>query len=101
MDHAWRSVDDQLGLCLTTELSLSSVSTHWRHAGSGDQDSRSGWSEVYDSVDAISPWTVRRYTDDTTADRYIADYARKDMMYLKDRRIQYVPTVFPGFSVRR
>ena len=58
-----------------------------------------GWLKVYESVDAISPWTVRRYVDEASADAYARDVMSEDIRLLKSKRIEYVPTVFPGFSV--
>lgn len=77
---------------------LCSVSTNWR-TSDGDQDPSAGWQETYLAANAICPWTVRRYDDEDTADRFSETVAREDARMLGQKGINYVPTVFPGFSV--
>jgi len=76
------------------------VSTAWR-TGDGDQDSSSGWQEVFASADAICPWTVRRYRGEDDVDLFYETIAREDVRFLQSKNLKLVPTVFPGFSVSR
>lgn len=75
------------------------VSTNWR-TSSGDQDPSPGWQEVFASADAICPWTVRRYHDEQSANAFFDNVVREDIWKLHEKGVKYVPTVFPGFSVR-
>lgn len=77
---------------------LAAVSTAWR-TGGGDQDSSSGWQEVFASADAICPWTVRRYRDEDDANSFYESVVTEDVRFLQNENIRLVPTVFPGFSV--
>ncbi len=49
-------------------------------------------------ADLVSPWTVGRYGDPRGA----ADYARKtlaaDLAWCREKKREYLPVVFPGFS---
>ena len=70
----------------------------------GDADPDPGFLDVwYNDFDAISPWTIGRYSDAEGADRFAEEKVRGDMEALrvnaKTRRVDYVPVVFPGGSV--
>jgi hypothetical protein len=70
-----------------------------------------GWRElVRDSVrdtalhdiialaDVISPWTPGRYHTPTAASQHAEKFWRPDIIWCEERKIEYLPVVFPGFS---
>lgn len=82
---------------------MAGAPTHWQ-TSSGDADPNPDFLDVwYNEFDAISPWTVGRYHNEDTADRFAREKVRKDMDALKSnsggRKVDYIPVVFPGFSV--
>lgn len=56
------------------------------------------WLAVYDLLDAISPWSVGRYGDESGANSFAINSVRPDMAYLQPKGIDYMPVIFPGFS---
>ena len=82
---------------------MAGAPTHWQTL-SGDADSDPAFLDVwYNEFDAISPWTVGRYNDEETADRFAKVKVKKDIEALKantgGRHVDYIPVVFPGGSV--
>ena len=76
---------------------LAGVPTDWRTLGEkGAQASE--WSNVYRSVDVISPWTVGRYNSPETIDRFRRDRLEPDVLEAKRIGVDYMPVIFPGFS---
>ena len=75
------------------------VPSGWRE-GIGDSLPGAEWAEVYHAFDVISPWTVGRYVDDASADRWLKDKIIPDLTETKRLGIEYMPVVFPGFSWR-
>jgi hypothetical protein len=69
----------------------------WRQL---DQDSRAdtAWKAVYSSMNAIQPWTVGRYADQTGADAYRRNSLAPDLARANADGNAYIPVVFPGFS---
>jgi hypothetical protein len=61
------------------------------------------WLECFD---AISPWTVGRYSDQASADAFAEDRIQGDVKFIArwtqthSKRVDYVPVVHPGGSVR-
>lgn len=87
-----------------TLLQMAGTPTHWGSL-SADQDPDPRWLDVYyDTFDAISPWTVGRYEDQESADEYAELKMMDDLQSIKvnsfGRKIDFVPVVFPGMSVR-
>lgn len=83
---------------------MAGAPTHWQTL-SGDADPNPEFLDVwYNEFDAISPWSVGRYHNEDAADRFAKEKVRKDIEALKSntggRKVDYVPVVFPGFSVR-
>ncbi|KAF9482360.1 hypothetical protein BDN70DRAFT_435959 [Pholiota conissans] len=79
--------------------------TSWRTAeGDADRDSR--FLDVWMSdFDAISPWTVGRYTNEQEADQFMETKMKGDVELIKQhnekdtgRKIDYIPVVLPGGS---
>jgi hypothetical protein len=60
------------------------------------------WTECFD---ALSPWTVGRYTNEEEADNWGEKRIKADAEYLKKleedggRKVDYMPVVLPGGSV--
>jgi hypothetical protein len=61
--------------------------------------------------DAISPWTIGRYNDEDSADRFAEEKMKGDMELIRQRnqaaemagspkRVDYIPVLHPGGSVR-
>lgn len=78
--------------------------THWQTLA-GDADPNPDFLPVwYNEFDAISPWTVGRYHDEESADRFAREKIAKDLAALDDprntkgRKVDYIPVVFPGAS---
>jgi hypothetical protein len=49
-------------------------------------------------ADILSPWTVGRYRDPAGARRHAERYWVPDLAWCRERKIDYLPVVFPGFS---
>jgi len=49
-------------------------------------------------ADILSPWTVGRYRDPVGAKRHAERYWAPDLVWCRERKIDYLPVVFPGFS---
>jgi len=69
----------------------------WR-TRDGDASPDPAWDEVYRTFAVLSPWTVGRYTDLASADRWREQRLEPDMVVLRRLGIDYMPVVFPGFS---
>ncbi|TDL22387.1 hypothetical protein BD410DRAFT_828484 [Rickenella mellea] len=81
---------------------MAGAPTHWQTL-TGDADSNPAFLDVwYNEFDAISPWTIGRYHDEDSADRFAAEKVKKDIEALKEnarvRNVDYIPVVFPGGS---
>lgn len=76
---------------------MGGVPARWRSLG-GDSREGQGWGEVYAMMDVIQPWTVGRYGNEETVDRWKAERVAPDLAASKDQGQAYMPVVFPGFS---
>jgi len=57
--------------------------------------------ELIDSVDIVLPWMVQRFTPLVHKPMdYIRDHVTADIKWTKERGVDYVPIVYPGFSWR-
>jgi len=74
---------------------LLGVPTYWRDFGS-DTEKDPHLHDLLREVDIVHPWFVGRYNEDT----YPKFQARivDDIAWCKANKVEYVPTVFPGFS---
>lgn len=78
----------------------------WRTA-EGDADRNPDFLNVWMSeFDAISPWTVGRYSNDQEADQFMETKMKGDVELITQhnekgvgRKIDYIPVVLPGGSV--
>ena len=78
---------------------IGGVPTHWRQQAMPAADGHS-WREVYTRLDAISPWSVYAYTNETEAARFSSTVMRPDLNFTEASKISYMPVAFPGFSNR-
>lgn len=86
---------------------MAGAPAHWRTSDS-DADRNPEFVNVWmECFDAISPWTVGRYSDQTSADDFAEDRIQGDAMFIDrwdtthGKRVDYVPVVHPGGSVCR
>jgi hypothetical protein len=73
--------------------------SNWRTLN-GDVQSAPEWAQVYRSFDIINPWTVGRYRDKDSFDKFVVDRIRPDLAETKRDSIEFMPVVYPGASVR-
>ncbi len=73
------------------------VPAHWRESGS-DAVTDPKLQEVIALADVVSPWTVGRYIDPAGAAAYAENLLAPDQAWCHERKIDYLPVVFPGFS---
>lgn len=71
------------------------VPTYWRD---GDSDSQPGFSDVYATMDTISPWLVGRFSSNREFQQLFNKVLVEDVKLTSSRGQRYAPTVFPGFS---
>ena len=73
------------------------VPGRWRTLGKDSlEDPR--WAAVYRSFDVLSPWTVGRFRDEASADRFYEEEVAPDLVETRRLGIDYLPVAFPGFS---
>jgi hypothetical protein len=70
----------------------------WWRTLNNDARSDAGWKSVYQSMNAIQPWTVGRYTNDVEVDNWKKNPILPDIAETKAMGNFYLPVVFPGFS---
>ena len=73
------------------------IPARWRTL-SRDSQSDEAWAQVYRSFDILSPWTVGRFSDEETTDRFYQDEVAPDLAETNRLGLEYMPVVFPGFS---
>jgi hypothetical protein len=56
------------------------------------------WASAFRSMDIISPWTIGRYRDSASADRWMQKRIVFDMAEVEKAGKEYLPVIFPGFS---
>lgn len=86
---------------------MAGTPTHWL-TGEGDADRNPDFVNVWlNEFDAISPWTIGRFKTEDDADMFAEHRMKADADLIKhrneqgrSRRIDYIPVVFPGGSVR-
>jgi hypothetical protein len=74
---------------------IGGVGNDWRTAD-GTRWSQAGFLDVYDALDAISPWMVGVVGDDAGSDANRQTYNEGDVAYLHARGKHYQPCVLPG-----
>ena len=73
------------------------VPAHWREL-KNDAVSDPALLEVISLADIVSPWTVGRYVSPAGAAEYAEDLLTGDLAWCRQRHIDFLPVVFPGFS---
>ncbi len=73
------------------------VPAHWRELDH-DAINDSKLLEVIKLADVVSPWTVGRYTNLEGANEYAEKLLKPDLDWCRQKGIDYLPVVFPGFS---
>jgi hypothetical protein len=76
---------------------LGGIPARWRTL-SRDSKTEEAWAQVYRSFDILSPWTVGRFRDDESTDRFYRDEVGPDLIETNRLGLAYMPVVFPGFS---
>jgi len=76
---------------------IGGVDPFWRTLR-GESHPDEGWSKVYRSFDAISPWDAGRYRDAASMDRIRKQVWEGDLAELRASGKGYMPTAFPGLS---
>jgi hypothetical protein len=56
------------------------------------------WADVYKVMDVVQPWTVGRYKDTASVDRWKEDMLTPDLALAARNHQIYMPVIFPGFS---
>ena len=91
---------------------MGGIPAHWR-TSSDDADRNPDFVNVWlNEFDAISPWTVGRYTTLDDIDRFSEENIKGDLQLIRQRnddfdlgkaitrKVDYLPVVWPGGSVR-
>lgn len=75
------------------------VPTGWR---TGDRDALADplLRELVGAAEGVSPWTVGRYRTPDEATRHADRDWAADLAWCRERHIEYLPAIFPGFSWR-
>jgi hypothetical protein len=73
------------------------IPARWRTL-SRDSQTEEAWAQVYRSFDILSPWTVGRFRDDESIDRFYREEVAPDLVETNRLGLGYLPVVFPGFS---
>jgi hypothetical protein len=77
---------------------LGTVPRGWRTLDL-DSSVNPGWARVYRFYDVISPWLVGTVTKKAEIDKQIEERIKLDLAETGRLGIDYMPVVFPGFSV--
>ncbi len=72
------------------------VPTYWREFGR-DTAKDPKLHDIIRKAGIIHPWTIGRYNNKEAFNTY-TEVQKADMDWAKENKIDYVPTVFPGFS---
>lgn len=72
------------------------VPTYWREFGN-DAIKDPKLHDLIRKVDIIHPWTIGRYGDEAKYNVY-QEVQKGDFAWCKENKVDYAPTVFPGFS---
>ncbi|MFL6278925.1 MAG: glycoside hydrolase family 71/99-like protein [Vicinamibacterales bacterium] len=76
---------------------LGGIPARWRTL-SRDSQTEEAWAQVYRSFDILSPWTVGRFKDEESTDRFYDEEVEPDLVETHRLGLEYMPVVFPGFS---
>ncbi|MCM8533824.1 MAG: glycoside hydrolase family 71/99-like protein [Lentisphaeraceae bacterium] len=77
------------------------IPTYWREL-TRDSTKSPLLHKIIQKADIVSPWSVGRYGSgkhgQKNMDKYIQQVAKKDLTWTKERSIDFLPVIFPGFS---
>jgi hypothetical protein len=73
------------------------VPTYWREM-KRDAVSDPALHELLQKADILSPWTVGRYNSPESASRHAEKVASADQQWCREKGLDYLPVIFPGFS---
>ena len=73
------------------------VPSFWRTRGRDCLDDPD-LGKIFAKADILSPWKVGRYRTPEEAARHARDTVAPDLDWCRERKIDYLPVVFPGFS---
>jgi hypothetical protein len=76
---------------------MGGTASRWRTL-TGDARREPEWAEAYRMMDAIQPWTVGRYRDRESVDKWKTDVLEGDVALTAKNGQLYMPVIFPGFS---
>jgi hypothetical protein len=76
---------------------LGGIPARWRTL-TRDSNTEQAWAQVYRSFDILSPWTVGRFRDDESTDRFYREEVQPDLIETNRLGLGYMPVAFPGFS---
>jgi hypothetical protein len=76
---------------------MGGVPSRWRTL-EGDSESDPAWRNVYNSLDMISPWTVGRYSSQSSIDGWKNSTIVPDLATCNTNGVDYMPVIWPGFS---
>jgi hypothetical protein len=71
--------------------------SRWRSL-TNDARQSAEWASTYQSMDIVQPWTVGRYRDQESADRWREQMLVPDLALAARNHQLYMPVIFPGFS---
>lgn len=74
---------------------IGGVPAYWR---TGDKDSKINYEEVYAGFDLLSPWTIGRFTNEESAEKWSDEMVTEDLELTSTRGQGYLPVCYPGFS---
>ena len=76
---------------------MGGVPSKWKDR-TGDSRTAAVWKNVYESLDAIHPWYVGRWSSINNFYNYYNNIISRDANYCAQRGILYIPTMWAGFS---
>lgn len=73
------------------------VPSYWR-AGTRDAVDDPLLHRILEQADIVSPWSVGRYQNSQQAKRHASQTWSPDLAWCRQRKLDFLPVVFPGFS---
>lgn len=73
------------------------VPTYWRSL-ERDATNDQKLHRIISQADIVSPWTVGRYSSPQQARKHAENVMKQDIEWCKQKKLDYLPVIFPGFS---
>ena len=70
----------------------------WWREGTRDAVDDPLLQKIIGQADVVSPWTVGRYQNPAAAERHAQKVWQPDLNWCRERSIDFLPVVYPGFS---